>query len=375
MVVSQVRRCPLQLPALAPRTRTVGIVGAGNSARALSCYLSCQGQQVRLYARNPRRVADLARSRRLVSRGQLEGLHPLGPVAARPRDLAETCQTIFVATTADAYEDVARQLGPYLSGDHDLVLFSGKLGGCLVVEETLSRLRHPLPRVIETDALFASRAQDDGSVWIRGIKKWTLYTSSRRSLTRQNGPILERFFPGLQPADNVIQRGLTDFGALAHALTMLVNMNAVDRAQPFLFYYDGFTEKTIVLLETMEREFRSIAEAYGTSLVPARELLDRYYGCDSRGTLLDAMRTVPNYRHSQAPTTLLHRYLSEDVACTLVPAQQLARLAGVQTPMMDAVVTLASLVFGQSFASTGRTLARFGWAGWDAARIRDWIVS
>ena len=98
--------------------------------------------------------------------------------------------------------------------------------------------------------------------------------------------------------------------------------------------------------------------------------MNRYYGCDT-SSLLTAMRTVPNYRHSQAPTTLDHRFLIEDVTCTLVPAQQFAKIAGIETPMIDAVITLASVLTGLNCKLSGRTMNTLGLSGMDYDALRE----
>ena len=61
--------------------------------------------------------------------------------------------------------------------------------------------RAKLPAIVETDSLFASRIQEDQSVWIRGIKQWTLYSSWNKSQTRKHASIIRRFFPNLGEAD------------------------------------------------------------------------------------------------------------------------------------------------------------------------------
>lgn len=353
---------------------SIGIVGSGNAAHSLTAYLSALGHGVHLYVRDPLKARAMEARGHVVATGKLEGAYRLGGVTSDPFHLTRQCRTIFLATTTEAYGDVARALAPGLRAGHELILFSGKFGGCLVVDHALRQAGAEGVDVVETDALFASRLQQDASIWVRGIKKWNLYSAPTRSRTRRCGAILERYFSGLEPADNVVQRGLTDFGALAHPLTMLVNMNRVDRQESFLFYCDGFTERTVGLLEQMEAEFRSVARAYGTDLIEARELLNRYYSCN-QSSLLEAMRSVPNYRTSYAPTTLDHRYLCEDVGCTLVPMQALARLAGLATPMVDSVLNLAGVLLGRDFQAEGRNLDQLGLLGMTRQEILEYLQS
>lgn len=349
-----------------------GIVGTGNSAHALASYLGQQGHEVHIYGRNLERVGELKERGRVTACGKIQGDFSLSGVGSDPKVLADHCNTLFVCTTAEAYPDVVRQLGPHLKPNHEIILFSSKFGGSLLVEHCLQQMGRPRVRVVETDSLFACRLQSDGSVWIRGIKEWTLFSSPRSSQTLRNGEVLQRFFPQLEPAQNLVQRGLTDFGALTHALTVLVNMNSIDRHDSFLFYYEGFTERTVTLLEAMEGEFNRVAEAYDTQVIPAAQLLNRYYGCQTT-TLLEAMRSVPNYRFSTSPQSLHTRYLTEDVPCTLVPVSHLARLAGLVTPVIDSVIAMASVLTGEDFLKSGRTLGKLGWGDFGHQEIRQWM--
>lgn len=343
-----------------PQAGQIAIFGGGNAARSLACFLSSRGFSPHLLVRSPEKLQQLADTKRITCMGKLEGDFDIAGVTS---DIASTlgrCKTIFIATTTNCYGEIAMRLAPYLTADHEVVLFSSKFAGVVEFKNALGP-RKVYPTLVETDTIFASRVQDDGTVWIRGVKGWTLFSSYNRAETFRAESIIRRYFPDLGLAENVIQRGLTDFGALAHPITMLANMNSVDRGGGFLFYLDGFTENTIVLMEQLEEEFRSIANAYGTSIVPAKELLNRYYGCDT-SSLLQAMRTVPNYCFSRAPSTLQHRFIEEDVSSSLVPMQQLAVKAGLQTPIIDSVVAISTVLLGKNFKADGRTLSKLGWS-------------
>lgn len=351
---------------------SVGIVGGGNSAHALAAYLAKHGSVPHIYARNPAKLADLAQSHRLRATGVVDGLFAVARVTGSPAELLADCKTVFICTVATAYTDVARQLAPHITPEHELIVFSSKLFGSVEVASALERLGSTRPSIIvETDALIAARLQPDGSITMRGIKGWNLAATPNPADMERGTALVQRFFPQVEQAVNLVHRGLTDFGALVHPLTVLANVNRVDRGESFLFYVDGFTPRTAALLEALESELAAIARAFGASLIPARELLDRYYGCHTNGTLLDAMRSVPNYRTSVAPPQLDHRYLQEDVSCTLVPARELARKAGLETPMLDAVVSMAGVLLGPEVLRDARTLARLSLGDLDADELRD----
>ena len=352
----------------------VGIVGSGSSASALAAHLSNLGHPVSMLTRDVENRPFLNENRTITASGKLEGEFAINEFTTCVESFLEQSEYIFVATVATAYEEVCRRLAPHLKAYHKIILFSSKLGGCLEVRAELRKLGRPEIPILETDALFACRLQKDESIWIKGIKRWTLYSSTSRSETLKHGDVIKDLFPGLEPAANVIQRGLTDFGALAHAPIMLANMNSVDKGNRFQFYRQGMTERTVKIMEQLESEFRELSQAFGADLIPMPELLNRYYGCSTE-SLLKAMCTVPNYEYSISPDELDHRFLTEDVSCTLVPASELAAKAGVDVPVMNSVITLASVLAGQDLKANGRNLKRLGIAQLDADSIRAQLCS
>lgn len=365
----------LPLSPAAPAPVNTGIVGTGNEARALAAYLGSKGHRVSLLARSPEKLRFLGADSVLSAKGKVTGTFPVASAGCDIGSFAGANEVIFIATITTAYAEIAQRLASCLTEKHCIVLFSSKLGGTLLFDQALKAAGCNKPRIMETDALFACRVDEEAnSIWIRGFKQWTLFSSATRSRTKEDAAMLQRFFPGLSPALNVIQRGLTDFGAVAHASIALANMNLISRKTPFRFYYDGMTEETVRLLEAVENEFRAIAWAYGSELIAMKDLLNRYYTCDST-SLYTAMTTVPNYQHSMGPESLQHRFLHEDLCSTLVPARHLAELAGLRTPVIDGLLSIASAVTQRDLNSEGRSLASLGLEGKSYKQVFDYVNS
>lgn len=353
----------------------VGIVGTGNSARALAAYLSSQNHKVNILARSQDKLEFLGKTSQVRAEGKLTGSFSVAGSGCNPAQFAESSEVIFIATVTTAYAEIAARLAPHLKQKHSIILFSSKLGGTLLFEQSLKQAGCKAPRIMETDALFACRIDEvENSTWIRGFKQWTLFSSATRSKTEEDAALMKCFFPDLSPAVNIIQRGLTDFGAVAHASIALANMNLISRKTPFRFYYDGMTEETIRLLESVESEFRTIAAAYGSDLIAMKDLLYRYYTCDNTN-LYTAMTSVPNYQYSLGPETLQHRFLHEDICSTLVPARQLAELARLRTPIIDAIISIASVVTQRDLSSEGRSLEGLGFKGMSYKQVFDYVNS
>lgn len=350
----------------------VGIVGAGNSARALSAYLMSQGYKVNIYARNPLKAKEIPKT--LTAIDKIEGKFAFNLITSDLKELTEKSTVIFVATVTTAYADVAKKIYPYLTKKNSIILFSGKLGGVCEFVTVLKKYGVTDIPVLETDAIFACRIKDKDTIWVKGFKKWNIYTAECYSKTIKYGHILEEFFPYLKPADNFIQRGLLDFGAMAHSLIMLINMNEIDRHHKFLFYYEGFSEHTFCLLEEMEKERDRLAKAYDTKMISLIDLLDGYYQC-KKPTLRETLLNVPNYKSSISPDELDNRYVFEDVGNTLVPIHYLAKKADMYLPLIESLISLASILLNTDFLKTGRTLEKLGLGDMTFEEIKEYIVS
>ena len=70
----------------------------------------------------------------------------------------------------------------------------------------------------------------------------------------------------------------------------------------------------------------------------------------------------PNFT-IKSPPSLDHRYIKEDVGYGLVPMAEIGKLLGIETPVMDALITLASVALGIDFRVEGLTLEKMGLAG------------
>ncbi len=75
----------------------------------------------------------------------------------------------------------------------------------------------------------------------------------------------------------------------------------------------------------------------------------------------------------KGPSSIESRYITEDLPYGLVPMSQLGDVLGVETPLIDAIITLGSYVCDRDFWSEGRTLAKLGLEGLDDAEIMSYI--
>ena len=100
----------------------------------------------------------------------------------------------------------------------------------------------------------------------------------------------------------------------------------------------------------------NITRAFGLPEVNVVETLKQFYSHQGlKGeNLYEVFANSPIHHAARGPKTTDHRMLTEDVPYGLVPLTSFARLAGIQTPIMDAVISLSSVVCETDFRQSGR---------------------
>ena len=118
----------------------------------------------------------------------------------------------------------------------------------------------------------------------------------------------------------------------------------------FLFYEEGVSDATGRLIESVDRERIAIGAKLGIEIAsdPAMGMRQGYMLADNYGA---AYREAPGFLGIGAQPQLDHRYLHEDVGYGLVFMSRLAQQVGVETPTIDAIIQVASVLMARDYAS------------------------
>ena len=152
-----------------------------------------------------------------------------------------------------------------------------------------------------------------------------------------------------------------------HPAGMIGNAGWIEKtAGEFFYYHDGITASIGAWIEEVDKERLEIVRHLG--LKPLR-FVDIFHQAGltseearANGSAYRAInQSVPN-QTIKSPPTLDHRYIKEDVGYGLVPMAEIARLLSIKTPVMDALITLASTALHTNFRKEGLTLEKMGLA-------------
>lgn len=351
---------------------TFCVAGAGHGGMAMAGHLALTGCRVNLFNRSPQRIQPVVERGGVDVTGEVRGFGPISLATTDARAALEGVDVVMVVVPATAHAEMAEALAPHLEDDQIVVLNPGRTGGALEVAQ-VTRRANPQVRPFFAEAqtlLYASRVTNPGQVHIFGIKNSVPLATLPGYHVPDILPVIAKVLPQFVPGDNVLKTSLDNIGAVFHpAITVLNAARIEDTHGDFEYYVEGVTESVAAILEAVDRERVSVAAALGVRATTAREWL--YLAYDAAGkTLLDAMRANRGYAGIQAPGTIQHRYITEDVPASLVPIASLGDLLNVPTPTIKAVIRLASAMHGVDYFAEGRTVERLGLAGMSVKDIR-----
>jgi len=347
----------------------IAVLGSGAGGTAVAFDWAQHGHDVFLFdfEQFPDNIAEIAADGQIESEGDLEGTAPIAWAGHDPERAVAGADVVFVVAPSFATRPFAKATKPYLSDGQTVIICPGSTGGALAFKDEAG-LAVDDDRIVvsETSTLpYAVRLTSPGH--IRVFLKLTggllLATVPARS-TEQSLEVFQTVYPGTRAAVNVFQTSLQNANPVIHPAVSLLNAGLIERTGgDFLFYEEGVTDSVGRLIEAVDKERIAIGEALGIDVVSDPEL-GMQQGYMTEPSYGIGYREAPGFLGIKAQPSLDHRYINEDVGYGLVFMADLGRQVGVPTPVMEAVITVASQVMNRDYRGEAkRTMESLGLAG------------
>jgi opine dehydrogenase len=271
---------------------------------------------------------------------------------------------------------LAKGIANYLTEGQKILLNPGHTGGALHFANLLRTLgREAEVQLCETVTLtYICRMPQFGRVEVYRRTTHLRCAAFPGKYTAALVKEIQEVFPNVVPAANVLETGFSNINAIMHPAGMLGNAGWIETSGgDFLYYREGITPAIGAWIDAVDRERLEIVSRLG--LEPLR-FVDIFYQAglttaearDSGSAYQAIHSSEPNFT-IKSPPSLDHRYIREDVGYGLVPMAEIGKLLGVKTPVMDALVTLASTALGVDFREDGLTLQKMGLSGVSPERL------
>lgn len=344
----------------------VTVVGSGNGGLATAFDFANHGHNVRLFdsPHFPDHVGAVANAGGIHATGQIEGFAEIAYAGHDGEVALDGADLVVLVGPAYSTEQQAAAVAPHLVPGQAVLICPASCAGAITFKRAAGlALDDDTITVGETSTLpYAVRIVGPAQVNIFHKLDAGVYVASLpRSGTDRLLSMIHDVYPGTLAAESVFQTTLQNGNPVIHPAVTLLNTGVIERTGgEFLFYEDGVTPAVGNAIEAVDRERMAIAKALGVSVLSEPELgvVQGYMREENYST---GYSTAPGFLGIGAQSQLDNRYLTEDVGYSLVFLSDLASRVGVETPTMDALITLASVVLARDLRTEGaRTLSTLG---------------
>ncbi len=360
------------------------VLGSGNAACTYSAYLGKRGHEMRLYdsARFESNLTPIREKGGMDMVGADTGFGPISMVTTNIEEALQGVKVVFVVLPAFGHRVTAEAVAPYAQDGQIFLLNPGAMCGALEFYNTLRECgctRDVTVGELESN-IFACRRVGPTTVDIFGKKHSMAIATIPANRVDETIAELEVFYPDLFiPKPNVFHTSLAYGNMIIHPAGSLLNMGRIEWTKGnYKFYWEGLTPGVCRNIEAVDQERRNIGAALGCEIESLLESSHRFYGHPERDSVYEF------YRQSEvndqpdrpsAPPNLGHRYVTEDVPYGLVPMSELGRALGVPTPVIDSLITVASVANETDYRTKGRTLASLGLSGLTRDQILERVTT
>ena len=334
---------------------SVMILGGGHQGLAMAAHLSSNDVKCCLWNRTPSNIREILETKEIYCSGVLEGKAMIDSVITSISEIPQ--KLIMVTTPSSAHYDIAKMIAPYVNETHIIVLNPGRTFGILEFIKTLKEHGcKSLPLIAETQTIvYTCRRLDKNAVAIYAFKHdvqiATLDMKDIKQVINNLPACLRDYFI---PANSYVETSLGNVGMILHCAPVLMNIGWIEHESvEFKYYYEGISKSIAKVLEKLDEERVNVSKAMGHPVETLTEWLIRSYHT-SGDNLYECLQNNQYYKSIDAPLTINHRYIEEDVPNGLVPLESAGHEFGIATPVTTMIIDLANIVMGKDYRETGR---------------------
>jgi opine dehydrogenase len=350
--------------------RSVAVLGAGNGGCAAAADLARRCDDIRLYNRSAATIEPI------IERGGIQLTGALGeafvPLETVTTDLAAACDgadLVMLCVPTSAHDFFVDALAEVLAPGQPVFLNPGHVGGGLYLATEIHRRtgRADIPFGETTTLTYGSRMSGPAAVNVMFTPTDVAFAAFPGRAQSELFALCSSLYPTLVEAENVLETALLCINSVEHPAQVICNAGWVEATGgDFRFYHDGTSPSVGRVIDRLDEERLAIAAALGMQtksfVAYFHELGYTSERAVQTGSGFVALQDSEPNRWIKGPRSLDGRYIHEDIGRGLVPWVEIGRIHGVDTPLMDALIALASEMNGIDYRTDGLTLDRMGLA-------------
>lgn len=354
--------------------KKIAVIGGGNGAHAASADLSLRGFEVRMcederFASKMKKVFD---TKTIEVKGVCNGEAHLSMVTTDIQEAVTDADVILVAVPAFAHKTYAQKLAQVVQPGQIVLVVPGTFGSLIFYNE-LKKNNIKDVVVAESHTLpYATRLVGEGQVLIMSrfdpLKIGVMPAHKTAEVMAQ----LEGLFPGLEAVESVVACGLSSLNPIIHVPGCILNAGRIELAKgEFYFYTEGFTSCVARACNAIDKERISILKQFGYHFDIAAHGIG---GAVESDDIQEVIASDPNFSKIKGPADVRNRYYSEDIPFGIAPWAKIAHRYGINTPVMDSMVNMGTILLEEDCWAKGYSLEDYGIEAMDLETLKQYLI-
>ena len=347
----------------------VTIIGAGGIGLSMAAVLLERGHAVKMWTPSGEGTAPFRAGKPLVIDGILKGeFHPTATTSAQ--EAIAGAAVVLIAVPGNGHRTVIDAIAPHLVAGQIVIISSHCSLSALYLSQRLAARGVACPIAAWATTVVTGRRKAPGAVNMTTLRKEIDVATvpagaSTQALEACRALFGERF---KQSAD-LLAVSLSNLNPPVHMANSLCNLTRMERGEAWA-NYGCMTDAVGRLIEALDRERLALAASFGLTVRSIQDHMHLSFDLP-RGTVGEMAREQDKRRGGMppGPTTLDHRYVTEDVPFGLVPLIAIARAARVAVPLHESGVALLDAIYGRDFAAENDLLPALGLERLSAAQL------
>jgi opine dehydrogenase len=347
------------------KVKRVAVLGGGHGAHAMAADLTLKGVEVNI-CETPEFKANFSTTleRQEISLIDAWGEEKIARLHKATTDFEEAIADvdyIMMAIPAIGHKRFFSAIMPYLEDGQIIVVWPGNYSGLLFANMLRTKGIKKDITLAEAHTLpWGCRLEGPARIKIF-VDAWKLLVAAFPA--KNTGRVindLKDVYP-VVPGENVLATSLNNLNPIVHPAGAVLNAGWIDTLQKdFYLYKLGTTLSVARVIKTVYEEVARVGEAVGIKLFEYPE--ESFW---SKGTIVSFYFKTPfdmvgTVARISGPSSMKARYITEDVPYGLVPTAQLAQKFNIATPIIDAIIGLASVINQTDYRQQGRSLDELG---------------
>ncbi len=358
------------------KMKRIAVLGGGNGAHTMAADLTLKGYDVRI-CEAPEFEATFRTTLeqqgvKLIDAWGEERFVRVSKVTTDFGEAIEGVDYIMLAIPAMGHERFFSGILPYLQDGQTIVSWPGNYSALRFAAVLHKEGMHKGITLAEGHTLpWGCRMEEPGKARIF-VDAWKLLVAALPA--RETGRVLsdlEAMYP-VAAGENVIATSMNNLNPIVHPIGCVLNAGWIDTlGKDFYFYGQGTTLSIARGIRAVYEEVKGVAEAMDVKMLEYPE--ETFW---SKSTIMSYYFKAPFDKEGlvariSGPSSMKARYVTEDIPYGLVPAALLARKLGLATPIINAVIEIASVVNQTNYWEEGRSMEELGIAGFDGSELKQ----